>query len=350
MRSIETFTSGAPQRVDITAIERSLTALWKEAATPVEGETTAVTRACLLNLVVWSSGSAEDRSLSDLIARVVTHHPARILMVEIDESAPEGTLEAFISAHCHRPTPAARQVCSEQVTLRASADSVAHVPGLAEALAVTDLPVLLFAPGDPPFAEPIFRRLVSGADKVIVDSAEFAGAGTLRAFASLVSSLRRAAAGDLNWGRVRGFQDLVAGFFDTSHFRAQIPRISSVEISGGPGTESAARLLGGWIAAALERRAIEFNHALDPALAAGFLRSVIMRSPDGPTAADFVVEADAATGILTARVIIEGTCPLPRRARPRSLDTAHLLCGQIESMGRDPLYEAALAGAAALSV
>jgi hypothetical protein len=345
MRALETFTAGGILRVDVGAIERALTQLWKDAAFSGEAEAGAVTRACLLNLVVWSPGGEAGRALPATISRVVAAHPSRVLLIEVEAGRPEDALEAFISAYCHRPAPGARQVCCEQVTLRASAGATRHLPGLLAGLLAADLPVCLYAPGDLPFDDPAFARAAAFSEKLIVDSATFSGAPILGRLAALAGSLDRAALGDLGWRRLRPFQDLVAGFFDAPLYRPVLPHLTGLATSGGAGTEAAARLLAGWAKAALEGRPLALAHQEEPGCPRGTLRSVRLRAPSGPAPADFLVEADPSTRILTARVESAGTCPLPRRVRPPALDEAQLLSAQLESLGPDPLYLSALRAA-----
>lgn len=340
MSTVETFTSGSALRVDVGAIERELTRLWKAAAAPLEGGGVAVTRACLLNLIVWSERA--DSGLSTLLARVVATHPSRVLLVQIDGSAPGETLEAFISAFCHRPTPGARQVCCEQVTFRASTRSAVHVPPLVKALEASDLPVCIYAPGEPSFGDPVLRRLAVGANRLIVDSASFDSPATLAALDSLAASLPGSSTGDLNWTRLRPIQDLIADFFDSPSFRRLIPDIGSLEIVGGPGYAASGHLLAGWIRTVLGGREIRVSVGLDGSAAPRTLRSLRMEASSRPTPTAFVIEAEVPGSCLVARIEAPGERPAPRRSRLPRLEEPQLLCGQLEAFVHDPLYEAAL--------
>jgi hypothetical protein len=67
---LTTFTSGKARPVDVAAIERELATLWKSASeSPDAGGGGAVTRACVLNLVVLVSGS---RAREEAVAVIAT--------------------------------------------------------------------------------------------------------------------------------------------------------------------------------------------------------------------------------------------------------------------------------------
>jgi glucose-6-phosphate dehydrogenase assembly protein OpcA len=330
--------------VDVSAIREEMTKLWKEAAGPTKDEAAPVTRACLVNLVVWSWGDASAGDLADTIARVVQVHPARVLLMEIEPGAPADRLEAWISAHCTIPRAGARQVCCEQVTLKASADASRHLPGLLGALRSSNLPVCLYLAGEPTLADQAFRRLAVVADQLLVDTGSLAKE-ELEQLLDLAGSLKRTRLGDLNWRRLRPFQDQIAAFFDPSTFRPRIPHVSAVETAGGPGTEASARLLAGWVRAVLEGREISFKHAEEASTPSGVLRLARLQA-GGRTPTEFIVESDPSSGTMIARVEMEGTCPVPRRTRHEVPEPWQLITGQLERSSRDPLFETSLAHAA----
>src|SRR5579859_6067824 len=67
---------GNRTRIDIRAIERELSTLWKHIAeTYRNGDQPAVTRVCVLNLLVCVSNSALADRMTDVIAQLTTRHP-----------------------------------------------------------------------------------------------------------------------------------------------------------------------------------------------------------------------------------------------------------------------------------
>jgi hypothetical protein len=265
--------------------------------------------------------------------------------MEIDPGGAPDSLEAWISAHCTIPSPGSRQVCCEQVTLRASADAAQHMPGLLAALTTSNLPISLYLAGRPELMHPALRRIAADSDQLLVDTARI-GSEDLPHLIDLTGSLKRTRLGDLNWRRLRPFQDQFAGFFDPPILRTRIPHISEVETAGGPGSGNSARLLAGWMRAVLEGRALSFAHVEERSAPGGLLRSARLRA-GGPEPAEFLVEVEPGSGTTTAKVEMEGTCPVPRRARYEIPELWQLVTGQLERSGSDPLFEASLAHAAA---
>ena len=95
-------------------------------------------------------------------------------------------------------------------------------------LLIHDLPTLVWWPGDPPFADPIFDQLVEMSDRLIVDSDEFGD--LLRGLRRLTTLRRRSGVGDLAWRRLGWWQELTAEFFDAPRFRRYLPNLSRLAI------------------------------------------------------------------------------------------------------------------------
>ena len=346
MNKIETISAPHPVAVDVASIQKELTSLWKEAAGSGETGMAPVTRARLLNLIVWSEGPPGDPALARTLNRVVAAHPARVILLEIDSADRQEKLQAWISARCSVVPSGDRQVCCEQITIRASGSSVRHLPGLSVALTASDLPVAFLAAGPPQVEEASFHRLAEFADRLLIDSASLRPEGLGR-LAALASALKRTTLGDLNWRRLRPWQEMVAGFFDGPLCLPFLPAIDRIEAAGGAGAETSARLLTGWAGSALGGRRIEFDFTGSGRAQADQLVRIRLEAR-GDRRAAFVVEAELQRGCFSSRVEMDGTCPLPRRLKPGPLERWQLICGQLERGGRDRLYEAALAHAAAL--
>ncbi|HXI04083.1 MAG TPA: glucose-6-phosphate dehydrogenase assembly protein OpcA, partial [Candidatus Saccharimonadales bacterium] len=243
--TLDSYTSGKAMHVDVAAIEREITRLWKDAAEPGSEETAPVMRACLLNLLVVTGPEGSSPDLARTLATVVQARPCRILLLQIDAALPSGSLDAWISAHCIVPRNGERQVCCEQITVRSSADAAVHLPSLASALAASDLPILLWVPRWPPPDPEALLRLAGITGRVIVDSigmtpAELAATGS-----------RHASMGDLNWDRLLPFQWAVARAFDSHLLRPLASEIRGVATTGGDGSETASVLFTGWLRSVL---------------------------------------------------------------------------------------------------
>ena len=360
---LTTFTSGAARSVDVAAIERELVRVWKSAAETGEESAGGVTRACLLNLIVRAPGTAAEVAAAETVAVVSSELPCRALVLVEAGEAGGPPLEAWISAHCSPAGPGRRQVCCEQVTLRAAHGAVESLPSTVLALLVPDLPVALWWPGDPDFEGPLFGRLSRCVDRLCVDSAGFADAP--RRLASL-GAWRRAAGGrevcDLAWERLAPWRELVAGFFDAPPFQGMLPALDGVEIeaasAGGEAAGAApAALFAGWMASRLRwtSGARGFESAGRPlhlalrmrAHDSGGLLRVVLRAARARTR--FVVERDARQpSTLVARVESAGACPLPLRLAVRPLDGDRQLARVLARAHRNPAFESALEAGAAV--
>ncbi len=364
-----TFTSGLPRAVNVAAIERELTQVWKSAAETRDESSPAVTRSALLNLIVHARGADAEVAASETVAAVSAELPCRALVLVEDESPGRPPLEAWISAHCTPAGRGRRQVCCEQVTLRAAPPASERLPSTVLALLGPDLPVVLWWPGDPDLEGPFFARLSRHVDPLCGDSDGYADA-RLR-----LASLRdwRTADGghevcDLGWERLSAWREMVAGFFDAPPFRDLLPALDGLEIesaSPGPGKGGAAQaaLLGGWLASRLGwkigargagasvlespagsvRLALRTRAGTKP----GGLQRVVLHADAARTR--FVVELDALRpSTLVARVECPAACPLPLCLEIRSADADTQLLRVLLRTGRNPAFEQALDAAAAL--
>ncbi len=338
--TVESFGSGRSTGVQVAAIERELTRLWRDAAQESGTRSAPVTRACLLNLIVLSragSGGARDR----VLAEIVQARPARVFLVEVDPLGEGEALQAWISAQCSLPRAGERQVCCEQVTIRLPRGGAGHVPPLLSALAASDLPSCLWLPDELPFDEALTERLVPLSDRILLDS-RGAGLEELRSLARLALAEGRPPVADLNWARLLPLRLGVAGLFDSPLMRPLIENIDAIETRGGPRGEGAAALLAGWVRAVLDARDLPHSHEARGDVEEGRITRLALGTSDGSRA---VVESSAGSEVWSSRAEMCGACPLPRRTRSRERRPAELLCEELDRSGRDPLYEASLARA-----
>jgi glucose-6-phosphate dehydrogenase assembly protein OpcA len=358
---------GERTHIDVRAIERELTALWKQAA---EGENSekhgAVTRTCVLNLIVGTSGGRAVEDATETIARLTARHPNRAIVISAAPAAAEELLDAWVQAHCQMPGPGRPQVCCEQITIEARGAAVARVPGTVLPLLVPDVPVMLWWPRGEPFDDPLFTKLCALADRVIVDSAGFANpeAGLPR-LAALLDAYT--AISDLSWARLTPWRELIAQFYDAPAMLPHLDEIDRVlveyEALPGEATDrTQALLLVGWLGARLGWR------TSGPAEErAGSTQFVMLRRDGGAvqielhpvepkedaldrlaaltlecTRGRFAVGRHEAPNAAIARSEIEGMPPLQRVVRLESMDEAELLTEELRLLGRDRGFEGAL--------
>lgn len=259
MTRLQTFDSGRSGPVDARAIEEELTQLWQDAAgaSATEGEP-AVAQVRLMNLVAYADGPTAAERAATVMAELPARHPCRGIVVEADPQGPSRPLEASVTAYCQLAPEGGKQLCCEGITIAASGQAVAQVPGAVLPLLAPDLPYFLWWLGDPPFDDVTFEELAEVADRIVLDSTEFRSPYATLARLTDVSRdhYRRPAFSDLNWARLRPWREMTAQFFDPPGQRAQLDLIETVTIDHAAGDEgvsnpSQALLAAAWLATRL---------------------------------------------------------------------------------------------------
>jgi glucose-6-phosphate dehydrogenase assembly protein OpcA len=248
----------AAREVDVAAIEKELTQLWKQAGESQTAGDAPVVRACTLNLLIVTDGEDRSFGLDDVVNRVSIDHPGRMFLITMDEREPSG-LEAWVSARCSLPVPGEKQVCCEEIHLVAHRSGHENVPGVVTSLLVPDIPTVLIWKAGPDSHYPIFQPLVRLADRVLIDSSDDKDAvGALRRWGSFIAeSSGQTAFGDLGWAHLAPWRTLLAQTFQPPALRPRLQSIASVlidySVSNDPHHSgySQALLATGWLAHAL---------------------------------------------------------------------------------------------------
>jgi glucose-6-phosphate dehydrogenase assembly protein OpcA len=235
----------------------------------------------------WSR--AAERVLEGLGARI----PSRTLLLHPDPAAREDRIDADIEHECF--PGGGHDVCAEVVRIWLRGGTAKAPASIVVPLQIPDLPVFLRWRGRPPFGRPELEQLVGVSDRLIVDSAEWAGLP--RAYARLVDLFDRIAVSDLSWARTLRWR---AGLADLW------PGIKKARTLRVTGPHAEALLLRGWLRARLRR--------------------------------DFRLRHEDARAV--ERVEVDGEEVRPVRGPAAS--PSDLLSDQLELFVRDPVYEAAL--------
>ncbi len=240
--------------IDVAQLERELTSLWTTLGE--EDPHNSVTRSCVLNLLIYTSAARLDYRLDETLIEVTGHHPGRAIVLVEDEHAPEPTLNAWVTSRCTLPTANSRQVCCEQITIKASRQKVRETPSAISSLILADLPVFLWWREPLRLADPLFRRCTSLSDRLLIDSAnaDFTEAG-FSEIAQFMKSNPRVPIADLNWTRLLTWRSVVAGFYDVPDYRSALTGLDEIDISYHATTETAlaprALYLASWLASRL---------------------------------------------------------------------------------------------------
>jgi glucose-6-phosphate dehydrogenase assembly protein OpcA len=384
MSNSEITSLGEPKTVDVVAIERELTALWRSASSTDVAY--PVIRACAMNLLVYMKGDQETRRAIDWIGKLITRHPCRAIIMSVDPTSVQPGLSSWISTLCHLPSNGSQQVCCEQIVLEAHGDSLCHLPGAVFPLLLPDLPVFLWWNDVPDPGDEVLLKFGMVAQKLILDSRPFSNPRTQ--FVRLISLSQkvgwRAALGDMNWGRLRLWRRLLAQFFDCPNYRTHLQSVNRMTIEYHGQNRKLSTLpaqpllLAGWFTSRLgwtpvpERHSVEgLCHSLFFRKGAGELSLQICMEMEGSqehgeiTAVQLEVSGESETsfsltrrgnlahsnpaGSVEVEAKISGQDVLQRSVSFSGLDQAALLGDLLDIPGHDPVFEQALSAAIGIS-
>ncbi|MDA2934387.1 glucose-6-phosphate dehydrogenase assembly protein OpcA [Acidobacteria bacterium AH-259-D05] len=355
--------------VDVLTIERELEELWaKMTEVSPDQEQQAVMRACVLNLVVYTSGEESLGEIGHVMSQVSDEHPGRFIVILLMETT-EPPIGAMVTAQCHPAERGRKQICCEQIVIKASREQMGHLPSFVRPLLIPDLPVFLWWREVPDSNHRVFQALVDEADRLIVDSGRLADSEKgLRTLAEFVHEVgNRAALSDLSWGRMRRWRRLVAGYYDSPEYRPHLARIDSVEIECGPGendqvgTPVEALLTVSWMASRLgwelrgePERAPDGSFQFQLGTEGRYIAVAVNISQTGPglqrirlaasrqPTASFLVSFSGDGSYLKTDVEISGVRRAERVARMHQREEAFLIARELEILGHDRVYEQAL--------
>ncbi len=371
-----------PATLDVQAVERELSELWKKQNAPGDDESEgAMIRARVLNLMIYVAAENQLDEINEALAEVAATHPCRALVMLADRLGADKDIEMFVSAFCHgaEGERSARQLCCEQISLIARGRFAAELPSAAVPLLVSDLPTFLYWHDSAHFKLDSFARLSHAADRVVIDSAMFrnphADVLALREFVEDVDE--HAAVSDLNWARLTAWRALLAGFFDAPESRALLERVSGVRIEyvaherAEEEVAPQALMILGWLASRMEwqsagghieevearakrvslekngrRIAVELKSVDRPEMRRGRLARVRLELDDAQTIFEVFRSEDGVYLETCAQAGAESRRERVFKVRNRS--TGNLLGRELEIPYHDRIYEESIAAATEL--
>lgn len=365
----------------VAELERELGRMRRSMGAHAKEQGVPVARASVLNLVVFATRDAHARRAAATVDELATRHPSRAIVVLADRRR-LGTA-ASLEMHCHLSHPSGlQQVSYEQILIRARGDADQRLASAVIPLLLPDLPVFLWWTETPPLDAEYFDELLRLADRLIVDSGDFARPDrTLpRLHAVAQSGHGRYGLTDFNWTRITPWRELVSQFFDVPAWRPFLDGITgvrvgfSVDADGREVHPSQALLLIGWLASRLGWHAVE---SLAPSEAGGLLfameradgteiqtrvRPRYMRgidegnlsglriqATDGTRQAQFVVKRVEDSAHAFTTVSIDGVTVAQRIVPLGKPGVSELLGEELTIARSDAIYEDALAALVALA-
>lgn len=333
---LEAFTTGVPTAVDVADIERQLSALWQLAA---ENPSAPVTRASMGTLVIVCDEETELETATTIARELTASHPCRIIAVCAVPDAPSPALIATITAHCHLGTGGGKQVCSEQITVRATGSAVAQIPSIVESLLEADLPVTTWWMGSWPETGMVRDRLLDVSDRVCVDTSSWSPDQLQPyAIAAVLRAHPHTTFHDLNWIRLAFWRCLTADLFDSPAAMAEVSSVHTIAIQHGtgPGAPWRARLYAAWMQTRLGRR---LHTRITPQAApeAGIIE-ITIASAHGRFELRKLPDEQA----VSMAVHLPQFCELPRNRALWPIDTLSLLRRALDDPQPDADYRRAL--------
>jgi len=366
---------GAPAS-GVAALERELARMRRVQSAQAADQGHVVARAAVLNLIVHASREVHARRAAATIRQLSQRHPSRAIIVHVDSERPPG-FEAALATHCLLPAAdAGRQICYEQILVRARGDSDERLASAVIPMLLPDLPTFLWWTGTPPVDQRHFDDLLALADRFIVDSADFARPDvTLQQIARICEGGHgRYGVTDFNWTRITPWRELVASFFDAPTWRALLADVTGIRVGFAVDADgrdihpSQALLLIGWLASRLGwrptaalapseaggllfsmRRAdaaeiqVRVRPRFERGLAEGDLSGLRLQAERAGVLTEFVVKRVPGMSHALASVSTDGTLVSSRTIPLPAPSVTDLLGEELTIAGSDRIYEDALA-------
>ncbi|CAN5469502.1 glucose-6-phosphate dehydrogenase assembly protein OpcA [soil metagenome] len=343
-------------------------------ATPDEARDVRVRmRTSVLTLVVVAQRPEIAERAMSIVNALASRHPSRAIVLSPGDPDGPTTFDAHIYAACHLSALSGAEVCTEEILVKTGGELSQHLATVVAPLLIHDLPVVLWWPGDPPFASRHFKDLAGASDGLLVDSGSFRddGAAGLRGMAAAAESGH--SVHDIGWMRLSLWRELLAGLFDHPLLTAELGNARHLRLDfSRPGSAmriSKAACFAGWVAAALNWR-IDKPLGRDPdsdRISGSFRhgRRVIpvefrpVRAGLGPsmqTAGSLVrVELESTRGRVVTRARVtrqadhllatadwNGAQVARRAGRLEPFEEAPFLAESLDRTAHDPIFEMAL--------
>ncbi len=290
-----------------------------------------VLRACAMTFLVITEKPG-DVNIGETLAALMPEQPSRAIVVILD---PEAEFSARVFAQCWMPFGSRQQICCEQIEITTSPSELKDVPTVILGLIVPDLPVVLWSRCPHLFDMPEFHDLLPLIDKLIMDSNVVADPP---AFLARMTALPGTIVADLAWTRLTRWRETIAAVFENPQFLDALPQINEIVVSySGEVPPTRAWYLAAWLSACIggnRRPELKRVDDREPGIRAVLLRggtmTVSLSLSDGST-------AELRAGSLVTRMVFQ---------RPNE---CLLLREELSILGPDPIFEDALARAAAIS-
>jgi glucose-6-phosphate dehydrogenase assembly protein OpcA len=351
--------------VPIDQAEGALFRAWIALGDPARTQT--------LNLVCVCSNEDEERYAIAAARDVLPAHPGRVLMVRLSQDPTDAlvTVRTALLEDASRPG----SYVGESLAFTVQGASKNHLASVVERVLIPGVPVVLWWLGDLPDNGSLFIPLADRADVVAVDSSQI-DLSDLRTLFEYVNhrALSKQSISDIEWLRLRPWQESLARFFDDPAALEGLLRCDMLEVamhtpSRGDFCSAKSALFAGWFAAQMKLQTPERPewvhqgavHSLTLRTEAGhpfvirvriepregLYDGAIIRIALSSTVGDrFELEREGATRVIAWRGNCAGAVLPEAVLRIGPPETPRMLRRLLDRPERDPLFLKALAKAA----
>jgi glucose-6-phosphate dehydrogenase assembly protein OpcA len=249
-------------------------------------------RTSTMTHVVWAPPQWVGRA-KRVLAGLAERHPSRTIIL-VPETGRRSRVEAHATIRDFE-LPGGREVLSEVIELRLRGEAASHPGSVVLPLLISDLPAFCRWRGQPSWGSPALAEIVDVCDRLVVDSSEWRSVPS--AYAGLATLFPRVAVSDIAWRRTLPWRAALA---------ERWPGIRALERVTVEGPAADAQLLAGWLRSRLRHDVALTRRAADEVTA--------IRLDGDPLAT-------------------------PIGATPSG---SELLSAELDSLARDPVYEAAV--------
>jgi glucose-6-phosphate dehydrogenase assembly protein OpcA len=247
MEAALTATSVPPGPIDVSIdqAEIALNRAWLALGDPARTRT--------LNLVCVCQTDEELAYAVHAARDVIPGHPGRVIVVKLE--SPVGDAPVFTRASLLEDVSKPGAYVGESLVLSVRGTAREHVTTVVERLLAPGVPVVLWWLGDVPDEPTAFVRLADRSDVVTVDSSQIdlTDLTTLHRYVTTRARPTQSIS-DIEWLRLRSWQESLARFFDDPATLAGLHRCESLEVAfhtpaRGDFASAKAALFAGWFAA-----------------------------------------------------------------------------------------------------
>lgn len=282
------------ENVSLSEVEEALTMLRMESGRETEGPNL---RTSVMTHIAWVPPEWHEAAWTTLEG-MAERHPSRAILLVPGGASGEDDLAARVQVAAFALPGERRHVAAEIVELRLGARRAREPESIVMPLLISGLPVFCRWRGRPPFGDRELAELAGLADRLVVDSREWQDPAAC--YPKLAELFDEVAVSDIAWRRTLPWRVELARDWP------EVGKCGELTVRG---PLADANLLAGWLRARLER---EVGLKVEPA---DDVESVAV---DGRALPEPVSEA---------------------------LDSSDLLSGELETFGRDRVYEAAVRAA-----